>query len=68
MRPDGSGAFGMKISSELILSLAFTIYWLQKENITNQYFFSEKVKKSKNVQSHLLLLSFYFDFMRPQTF
>ena len=49
--------------------MAFTIYWTQRENVTSQNnFFWKSKKKSRKVQSHFLLLSFRFGFMRPQTF
>jgi hypothetical protein len=37
--------------------------------MTSHNIFSEKVKKKSNkVQSHFLLLSLYFGFMRPESF
>ena len=49
--------------------LAFTNYWPQRENMTNQYnLFWKSKKKPRKVQSHFLLLSLHFVFMRPQTF
>jgi len=56
------------LEKKFVKYLAFTIYWPQRENMTSQYIFSEKVKKSRIAQSYFLLLSFRLVFMRPQTF
>ena len=57
------------LEKKFVIYLAFTIYWTQRENMTNQNIFFRKCnKKARKDQSHFFLLAFRFGFMRPQTF
>jgi len=57
------------LEKKFVKYLAFSIYWIQLENVTSQYmFFWKSEKKSRKVQSHFSLLFLHFFIMRPHTF